>query len=425
MLKLAGHSYPDDALLIMAIVNRTPDSFYDRGATYAFDKALDRVGRGGRGRCRDRRHRRGEGGARRRGGCRRGDPAHGGLRGPGPRGVPGAGDLGRHLAARGGPGGLPGRRRPAQRRLGRAPIRSWPRWPRSSGSGWSAPTPAACSRGPVRTGSPTTTWSPTCCAYRRAGRTGRCPRAWTAQRILIDPGHDFGKNTWHSLEAHPPAGGAGGHRLAGAGVAVEQGLRRRGAGPAAGATAARHAGGDRGLCLAGRHGLPGAQHRRDPAGAGHGRHHPRAARRRAGPCGGWHDRRASPAARTRRCCCPASPVSRWPRSRQLRAACLAAIARAAGRRPGLIVLLDRRPGRAPVPTGRQAAEHRASAGCCWPRATRPAVDASWWSGDCRHRRQLPASSAAQLAAELPSRTAAAGDGRRLGPARGEGAGLPR
>lgn len=27
----------------MAIVNRTPDSFYDRGATYAFDSALDRV----------------------------------------------------------------------------------------------------------------------------------------------------------------------------------------------------------------------------------------------------------------------------------------------------------------------------------------------------------------------------------------------
>jgi dihydropteroate synthase len=43
MLRLGGHSFPDDALLIMAIVNRTPDSFYDRGATYAFDKALDRV----------------------------------------------------------------------------------------------------------------------------------------------------------------------------------------------------------------------------------------------------------------------------------------------------------------------------------------------------------------------------------------------
>jgi dihydropteroate synthase len=43
MLELAGRSFGQDALLIMAIVNRTPDSFYDRGATYAFDKALDRV----------------------------------------------------------------------------------------------------------------------------------------------------------------------------------------------------------------------------------------------------------------------------------------------------------------------------------------------------------------------------------------------
>src|SRR6185503_11431662 len=37
MLRLGRHSFADDALLIMAIVNRTPDSFYDRGATYAFD----------------------------------------------------------------------------------------------------------------------------------------------------------------------------------------------------------------------------------------------------------------------------------------------------------------------------------------------------------------------------------------------------
>ncbi|HTZ45272.1 MAG TPA: dihydropteroate synthase [Jatrophihabitans sp.] len=43
MLRLGRHEFADDALLIMAIVNRTPDSFYDRGATYAFDKALDRV----------------------------------------------------------------------------------------------------------------------------------------------------------------------------------------------------------------------------------------------------------------------------------------------------------------------------------------------------------------------------------------------
>jgi dihydropteroate synthase len=43
MLKLGPHRFHDGALLIMAIVNRTPDSFYDRGATFAFDAALDRV----------------------------------------------------------------------------------------------------------------------------------------------------------------------------------------------------------------------------------------------------------------------------------------------------------------------------------------------------------------------------------------------
>jgi dihydropteroate synthase len=43
VLELAGRGFDADALLIMAIVNRTPDSFYDRGATYAFGKALDRV----------------------------------------------------------------------------------------------------------------------------------------------------------------------------------------------------------------------------------------------------------------------------------------------------------------------------------------------------------------------------------------------
>ena len=43
MLTLGRHSFDENALLIMAIVNRTPDSFYDRGATFAFDAALDRV----------------------------------------------------------------------------------------------------------------------------------------------------------------------------------------------------------------------------------------------------------------------------------------------------------------------------------------------------------------------------------------------
>ena len=44
-LRLAAHTYGDRDLLVMGIVNRTPDSFYDRGATYAFDAALDAADR--------------------------------------------------------------------------------------------------------------------------------------------------------------------------------------------------------------------------------------------------------------------------------------------------------------------------------------------------------------------------------------------
>jgi len=44
-LRLGRHAFPDDATLMMAIVNRTPDSFYDRGATWAEDRASDRVAR--------------------------------------------------------------------------------------------------------------------------------------------------------------------------------------------------------------------------------------------------------------------------------------------------------------------------------------------------------------------------------------------
>jgi dihydropteroate synthase len=42
-LRLGRQSFADDRRLMMAIVNRTPDSFYDKGATWAEDKALDRV----------------------------------------------------------------------------------------------------------------------------------------------------------------------------------------------------------------------------------------------------------------------------------------------------------------------------------------------------------------------------------------------
>jgi dihydropteroate synthase len=42
-LQLGRHAFDDDVTLMMAIVNRTPDSFYDRGATWAEDLAFDRV----------------------------------------------------------------------------------------------------------------------------------------------------------------------------------------------------------------------------------------------------------------------------------------------------------------------------------------------------------------------------------------------
>lgn len=44
-LRLGRHSFADDATLMMAIVNRTPDSFYDKGATWAEQAAFDRVAR--------------------------------------------------------------------------------------------------------------------------------------------------------------------------------------------------------------------------------------------------------------------------------------------------------------------------------------------------------------------------------------------
>jgi dihydropteroate synthase len=43
LLRLGALDVPDGAFVLMAIVNRTPDSFYDRGATYGMDAALARV----------------------------------------------------------------------------------------------------------------------------------------------------------------------------------------------------------------------------------------------------------------------------------------------------------------------------------------------------------------------------------------------
>jgi dihydropteroate synthase len=42
-LDLGSRRFADDELVVMAIVNRTPDSFYDRGSTYAENAAAERV----------------------------------------------------------------------------------------------------------------------------------------------------------------------------------------------------------------------------------------------------------------------------------------------------------------------------------------------------------------------------------------------
>ena len=45
MLRLGSLDVPPGRLVVMAIVNRTPDSFYDRGATYELAAAVERVDR--------------------------------------------------------------------------------------------------------------------------------------------------------------------------------------------------------------------------------------------------------------------------------------------------------------------------------------------------------------------------------------------
>ncbi len=44
-LRLGHRTFPDTELVVMAIVNRTPDSFFDRGATFAWHAALEAVDR--------------------------------------------------------------------------------------------------------------------------------------------------------------------------------------------------------------------------------------------------------------------------------------------------------------------------------------------------------------------------------------------
>jgi len=45
VLRLRGRSFGPGEFAVMAVVNRTPDSFFDRGATFAFQAALDAASR--------------------------------------------------------------------------------------------------------------------------------------------------------------------------------------------------------------------------------------------------------------------------------------------------------------------------------------------------------------------------------------------
>ena len=213
---------------MMAIVNRTPDSFYDRGAAFADDAALARVDAavaegadiidiGGV-----------KAGPGRRGRRRRGDP-------PG-RCRSSRAVRDRHpdvvisvdtWRARGGPAGRGRGRRPAQRHLGgcRPDARRGGRGDRRRHR-LLAHRRAPC-RAPARTGCATPTSSAD--VHRRRVRAGRA--AGRARRAA--GGHPHRPHPRLRQEHLPrpgpaaPLRRAGGHRLAGADGAVQQGLRRR------------------------------------------------------------------------------------------------------------------------------------------------------------------------------------------------------
>ena len=182
---------------VMAIVNRTPDSFYDRGATFALDAAVAAgVAAVADGR-RLHRRRGSEVRTRSRAADRRrdraGDPRRAGTRGAG------AGQR-RHVPSRGRAGGdrgrsdassttRPGSDRPAMADVvaagGATIVIAHSLAPAAH------PVPAAALRRRRRGGRR---------VPHRAARSWRWTVACRADRIVLDPGHDLNKNTLHSLE---------------------------------------------------------------------------------------------------------------------------------------------------------------------------------------------------------------------------------
>ena len=273
-LRLGRRTFGDDELVIMAIVNRTPDSFYDRGATYALGAALGAVDRAVAA------------------GAAIVDV--GGVKaGPGDE-VDAAEELRRTAEVVA-----------AVRRAHPELVISVDTWRAEVGrvlvaegadllnDTWGGVDPglaevaAATGAGLVcaHAGGQQPRTRPHRVAYADvvadvvATVTGLAERAVALgvrrDGVLIDPAHDFGKNTRHSLEVTRRLGELVGDRLAGAGLAVPQGLRRRDPRPAAGRPAGGHARGHRGLRLAGRPGLPRPRRHRHPPRPRHRRRHPR------------------------------------------------------------------------------------------------------------------------------------------------------
>jgi len=93
-------------------------------------------------------------------------------------------------------------------------------------------------------------------------------------RVLVDPAHDFGKSHTPVTGDHPAPGRDDPRTVAGAGLAVAQGLRGGDARPAGRGAAHRHPRRHGGLRLARCARLPGTRRGANQAGAGHGVQHP-------------------------------------------------------------------------------------------------------------------------------------------------------
>ena len=112
---------------------------------------------------------------------------------------PERGDQRGHVAGRGGPSRRARKAPTCSTTPGRAPTRAGRRSPPSSASASSARTPGRGAAAAVRTGCATPTWWPTVIAEVTGQAERLVARGVPREGILVDPTHDFGKNTFHGL----------------------------------------------------------------------------------------------------------------------------------------------------------------------------------------------------------------------------------